>query len=225
MSRPAPQVPFERRRPIPPFGSADEIKRAVEYPHFLRGLVTVGGVMFALVFAWAMYALANRDRDLNTTITVVFAVALFTVAVIVPRVAFPLLMRRFYDRVMGGGILCDVYPAGFPDAKTAILIDARLSDAQAAYVHDATVSWLGRLASDPAAGSQAPGLFSDGPIRSADEFAGPGARGGFLVARDKNPNQGWRLLLPETSPRDPHRPYSNGLVVQVKTPSLESAGQ
>ena len=61
--------------------------------------------------------------------------------------------------------------------------------------------------------------------RVAEELAGPGAQGGFLVATDKNPYQGWRLILPETNPRDPHRPYSNGLVVQVDTPSLESAGK
>ena len=225
MSRPAPQVPFERRRPIPPLNSVDEVKHAVAYPYFLRGLLTVGTVMFALVFAWAMYALVNRDRDLNTTITIVFAVALFTVAVLVPRVGFPILARRFYARVMRGGVLCDVYPAGFPDAQTAILIDARLPDAQAAYVHDAIVSWLGRSASDPAARTQARDLFAGSRIRSADELAGPGARGGFLVATDKNPYQGWRLILPETNPRDPHRPYSNGLVVQVDTPSLESAGK
>jgi hypothetical protein len=205
--------------------SADEVKRAVAYPHFLRGLLIVGTVMFALVFAWAMYALVNRDRDLNTTITIVFAVTLFSVAVLVPRVVFPRLLSRFYDRVMRGGVLCDVYPAGFPHADAAILIDARLPDAQAAHVHHTIVSWLGWLASNPAALTQAGDLFADGPIRSADELAGPGARGGFLVAGDKNPAKGWRLILPETNPRDPHRPYSNGLVVQVDTPSLESAGK
>ncbi|MGV0805237.1 hypothetical protein [Mycolicibacterium setense] len=224
MSRPAPEVPFERRRPLPPLGSAEEIKRAVEYPYFLRYLLVVGGVLFALVFPWALYAYFVREHGPDTTVTVVFAVALGSV-VVGSRLMPSILMRRFYARVMRGGLLCDVYPAGFPDAETAILIDTRLPDAQAAYVHDAVVSWLGRLASNPAALTQPDDLFAAGPIRSADEFAGPGARGGFLVARDKNPYKGWRLILPETNPRDPHRPYANGLVVQVDTPSLESAGK
>ncbi|MGW4095653.1 hypothetical protein [Mycobacterium sp. NPDC004974] len=224
MSRPAPEVPFGRRRPIPPFSSVDEAKRAVEYPFFLRYLLVVGGFLFAVVFSWAVYSLVVRERGPSTTVTVVFVVAL--VAVVVGSKLMPsILARRFYDRVARGGLLCDVYPAGFPDGKVAILIDARLPDAQAAYVHDAIVSWLGRLASNPATLGQAGDLFADGPIRSADELAGPGARGGFLVAGDKNPYEGWRLILPEASPRDPHRPYSNGLVVQVKTPSVESAGK
>ncbi|MBP2452995.1 hypothetical protein [Mycolicibacterium lutetiense] len=223
MSRPAPEVPV-RRRPIPPFRSVDEIKRVVEYPYFLRYLLVVGAVLFAVVFPWALYAVVVRERGPDTIVTIVFVVALATV-VVGSRLMPPILIRRFYDRVMRGGVLCDVYPAGFPDAQAAILIDTRLSDAQAAYVHDAIATWLGRSAADPAVQAQAGGLFADGPIRSADELAGPGARGGFLVARDKNPDQGWRLILPETNPRDPLRPYSNGVVVQVNTPSLESAGQ
>ncbi|QZH64245.1 MULTISPECIES: hypothetical protein [Mycolicibacterium] len=224
MSRPAPQVPFERRRPVPPLNSVDEVKRAVEYPYVIRVFVTmmaVGAVYLLMVIAYAVVTRGHQNMVVFTVLAAVWFVFLFGGTKIMPA----MLMRRFYDRVMRGGVLCDVYPAGFPDTKTAILIDARLSDAQAAYVHDATVSWLGRLAADPAARAQAGDLFSDGRIRSADEFAGPGARGGFLVAEDKDPNQGWRLILPEPSPRDPHRPYANGLVVQVKTPSLESAGQ
>lgn len=224
MSRPTPQVPFERRRPIPPLNSLDEVKGAVAFPYFLRYLLVVGGVLLALVVPWALYAYFVREHGPDTAVTVVFAVALVTV-IVGSRLAPAILMRRFYARVMRGGILCDVYPAGFPDAETAILIDARLSDAQAVYVHDAIISWLGRMAVDPAAPSQASDLFAGGPIQAADELAGPGAAGGFLVARDKNPDEGWRLILPETSPRDPRRPYSNGVVVQVNTPTPVSAGK
>ncbi|KHO26177.1 hypothetical protein QQ44_10475 [Mycolicibacterium setense] len=205
-------------------GSSEEIKRAVEYPYAIRAIVTMmaaGSVYFLMM---ATYAFVTRGHQNMVVFTVLLAVwfAFFFGAT---KFGFPILMRRFYARVMRGGLLCDVYPAGFPDAETAILIDTRLPDAQAAYVHDAVVSWLGRLASNPAALTQPDDLFAAGPIRSADELAGPGARGGFLVARDKNPYKGWRLILPETNPRDPHRPYANGLVVQVDTPSLESAGK
>lgn len=202
----------------------DEVKRVVQYPYFLRYLLVVGAVLIALVFPWAVYALVVREDGPNTAVTVVFVAALVTV-IVGSRLMPSVLMRRFYDRVMRGGVLCDVYPAGFPDADTAILIDARLSDAQAAYVHDVIASWLLRPTSDPAATTRPGDLFADSRIRSADELAGPGANGGFLVARDNNPYKGWRLILPETNPRDPHRPYSNGLVVQVNTPSLESAGK
>ena len=224
MSRPAPEVPV-RRRPIPPFGSVDEVKRVVEYPFFLRYLLVVGAVLFAVVFPWALYAYFVRERGGPTTIATVVVVVALAIVVVGSKLMPPVLARRFYDRVMQGGVLCDVYPAGLPDAKAAILIDTRLSDAQAAYVHDVIASWLGRSALDPTVQAQADGLFADGPIRSADEFAGTGARGGFLVARDKDPGTGWRLILPVTNPRDPHRPYSKGVVVQVNTPSPESAGQ
>ncbi|MEX3646078.1 hypothetical protein [Mycolicibacterium porcinum] len=224
MSRPAPQVPFERRRPIPPLNSVDDVKRAVEYPHTIRVFVTIMVVGAVYLLGVAAYAVATRDHQ-NMVVFTVLVVIWFAFLFGSTKLAIPSLTRRFHARVMRGGILCDGYPAGFPDAGTAILIDARLPDAQAAYVHDVIVSWLARLASDPAARAQAPDLFSGGPIRSADELAGPDARGGFLVARDKAPHQGWRLILPETSPRDAQRPYSNGLVVQVKTPSPESAGQ
>ncbi|PEG57023.1 hypothetical protein CQY21_29615 [Mycolicibacterium boenickei] len=217
-------MPFERRRPIPPFGSADEIKRAVEYPYFLRATLIVMAVAAVFFLSMVAYAFANRDHQ-NMVLYTVFVAVFLAFQFGATKFALPLLARRFYDRVMRGGVLCDVYPAGLPDAKAAILIDARLPDAQAAYVHDVIVSWLGRVASDPAARAQAPDLFAGSRIRSADELAGPHARGGFLVAHDKDPHEGWRLILPETKPGDPNRPYSNGLVVQVKTPSLESAGQ
>ncbi len=200
----------------------DDVKRAVVYPYFLRYLLIVGGILFALVFPWAIYAVVVREDGPDTIVTVVFVIALATVAV-GSRIMPSILARRFYDRVMRGGVLCDVYPAGLPDTKAAILIDARLSDAQAAYVHDVMTTWLGRLASDPATREQAGELFADGPIRSADGLAGPAARGGFLVARDTDPHKGWRLVLAEENPRDPHRPYSKGLVVKVETPSMESA--
>ncbi|WP_142254011.1 hypothetical protein [Mycobacterium sp. NS-7484] len=215
---------FERRRPIPPLNSADDIKRAVEYPHLFRAFVTMMAIGAAYLLCVVDYAIATRDHQNMVVFTVLVAVwfaFLFGGTKLMPAI----LMRRFYDRVMRGGILCDVYPAGVPDAKTAILIDVRLPAAQAAYAHDVIVSWLGRLAADPAALDQAGDLFAGGRIRSADELAGPDARGGFLVAGDKNPNQGWRLILPETDPRDPHRPYSKGLVVRVDTPSVESAGK
>lgn len=187
----------------------------------MGAMMAVSAVFFLSATA---YAFATRDHQ-NMVLYTVFVAVYFAFYFSAGKFALPFLVRRFYARVMRGGVLCDVYPAGFPDAKTAILIDTRLSDAQAAYVHDAIVTWLGRLASDPAALGQAGDLFPDGPIRSADELAGPGARGGFLVARDKNSDKGWRLILPETNPRDPHRPYSNGVVVQVSTPSPVSAGK
>lgn len=215
---------MERRRPLPPFDSADNIKRVVDYPYFLRHLLVAGGALSALVIPWALYAVIVREQGPDTTVTVVFVVAL--AAVLVGSMIIPsMLMRRFYDRVTRGGVLCDVYPAGVPDATSAILIDARLSDAQAAYVHDVMTTWLGRLASDPTVQAQAGDLFADGPIRVAEELAGPAARGGFLVASDKNPGNGWRLILPEENPRDPQRPYTKGIVVKVDTPSPESAGQ
>ncbi|MCV7067465.1 hypothetical protein H7H51_20430 [Mycolicibacterium farcinogenes] len=172
-----------------------------------------------------MYALVNRNRGIDTTVSIAFGVIVFLIAVVLPRVGLPILMRRFYARVMRGGVLCDVYPAGSPDAQTAILIDVRLPDAQAAHVHHTIVSWLRWLASNPTASAQAGDLFAESPIRSADDLAGPDARGGFLVARDKKPSQGWRLILPEENPGNPHRPYSNGLVVRVDPPSPVSAGQ
>ncbi|WP_131827528.1 hypothetical protein [Mycobacterium syngnathidarum] len=224
MSRPAPQVPFERRRPIPALNSVDEVKRAVEYPYTIRVFVVMMAVGAVYLVCVAAYAIATRDHQNMAVFTVLVAVwfaLLFGATKLMPSV----LMRRFYARVLRGGILCDVYPARFPHSDTAILIDVRLSDAQAAYVHDAIASWLGRMSSEPAAHAQAGDLFADSQIRSADELAGLGASGGFLVARDNNPHKGWRLILPETNPRDPHRPYSNGLVVQVNTPSLESAGK
>ncbi|WP_210686438.1 hypothetical protein [Mycolicibacterium sp. GESEQ-9] len=224
MSRPAPQVPFERRRPLPPFNSVDDVKRVVEYPYFLRHLLVVGAVLCALGFPWALYAVVVREQGPDPIVTIVFVVALATVLV-GARLMPPILMRRFFDRVARGGVLCDVCPAGFPDDKTALLIDARLSDAQAVYVHDVMTTWLGKWASDPAVREQAGDLFADGPIRSADELAGPAARGGFFVARDTDPHKGWRLVLPEENPRDPHQPYSKGLVVKVDMPSVESAGK
>ncbi|MFV8165048.1 hypothetical protein ACNQVK_23670 [Mycobacterium sp. 134] len=224
MSRPAPQVPFERRRPIPPLNSADEVKHAVVYPNTIRAFVATMAVGAVYLLGVAAYAIVTRDHQ-NMVVYAVLVAVWFAFLFGATKLLLPSLMSRFYARVMHGGVLCDVYPAGFPDAETAILIDARLPDAQAAYVHDAIVSWLGRLASDPAARTQAGDLFGGSRIRSADELAGPGARGGFLVAADKNPYQGWRLILPEENPRDPHRPYANGLVVRVDTPSLESAGK
>lgn len=202
----------------------DEVKRAVVYPHAIRFMVATMAVAAVFVVSMAAYAIINRDHQNMVLYTVCVAVWLaFYFGS--NKFVFPRLLSRFYDRVMRGGVLCDVYPAGFPDARTGILIDARLPEAQAAHVHHTIVSWLGWLASNPTALTQAGDLFADGPIRSADELAGPGAGGGFLVAGDKNPAKRWRLILPETNPRDPHRPYSNGLVVQVDTPSLESAGK
>ncbi|WKG05846.1 hypothetical protein [Mycolicibacterium sp. HK-90] len=224
MSRPASQVPFERRRPIPPLGSADEVKRAVVFPYAIRMMVAMMAISAVFFIAMTAYAWATRGHQ-NMVVYTVFMGAYFAYFFAATKVAPPIITRRFYDRVMRGGLLCDVYPAGFPDAKAAILIDARLSDAQAARVQHTIVSWLGWLAENPSAAAQAGDLFADGPIRGADELAGPGAGGGFLVARDKNPYQGWRLILPAKNPRDPHRPYSNGLVVQVDTPSPVSAGQ
>ncbi|OLO99854.1 hypothetical protein BVU76_23515 [Mycolicibacterium porcinum] len=217
-------MPFERRRPIPPLNSVDEVKRAVEYPYAMRAMLIMMAVAAVFFIGIVAYAFANRDHQ-NMVLYTIFVAVYLAFQFGATKFAFPLLARRFYERVMRGGVLCDVYPAGFPDAETAILIDARLPDAHAAYVHDVIVSWLGRVASDPAARTQAPDLFAGSRIRSADELAGPDARGGFLVAGDKDPYQGWRLILPETNPSDQNRPYANGVVVQVKTPSLESAGQ
>ncbi|OMC34908.1 hypothetical protein A5740_08950 [Mycobacterium sp. GA-1841] len=222
MSRPAPQVPFERRRPIPPLNSADEVKRAVVYPDTIRAFVTmmaIGALYLLGVVAYALLTSGHQNMVVVTVLVAGWFVFLFGAT----KVVLPGLMRRFYDRVMRGGILCDVYPAGLPDAKAALLIDARLSDAQAAYVHDSIISWLGRWAADPVARTPAADLFANGQIRSADELAGPGAHGGFLVAHDTDPYRGWRLILPEANPRDPHRPYANGVVVKVVTPSLESS--
>lgn len=202
----------------------DEVKRAVAYPHAIRFMVATMAVAAVFFVSMTAYAVINRDHQ-NMVLYTVFVAAWLAFYFGSNKFVFPRLLSRFYARVMRGGVLCDVYPAGFRDAETAILIDARLPDAQAAHVHHTIVSWLGWLASNPAALTQAGDLFADGPIRSADELAGPGAAGGFLVAGDKNPAKGWRLILPETNPRDPHRPYSNGLVVQVDTPSLESAGK
>lgn len=209
---------------MPAFGSADEIKRVVEYPYTIRVMVGMMAIAAVIFFSATAYAFATRDHQ-NMVVVAGFVVVLFAYYLGATKFGLPLLMRRFYDRVMRGGVLCDVSPAGLPDGKAAILIDTRLSDAQAAYAHDVIATWLGRSASDPTVQAQAGDLFADGPIRSAEELAGPAARGGFLVARDKNPDQGWRLILPETNPRDPHRPYTNGVVVQVNTPSLVSAGQ
>ncbi|MDH6193459.1 hypothetical protein M2272_000080 [Mycobacterium frederiksbergense] len=224
MSRPAPQVPIERRRPIPPFSSLDEVKRVAQYPHTIRVMVTMMAIAAVYFLGVTVYAFATRDHQNMVVVTVLVAVYLASF-VGATKFALPSLMRRFYDRVMRGGVLCDVYPAGFPNAKTAILVDTRLSDAQAAFVHDATATWLGRLASDSAARAQLGDLFADGPIRSAEELVGPGGRGGFLVARDTDLNNGWRLVLPEANPRDPYRPYSKGVVVHINTPSPESTGK
>lgn len=204
--------------------SADEVKRAVVYPHTIRAFVTMMAVAAVYLLGVAAYAIATRDHQNMVVFTVLVAVW-FAFLFGATKLVLPSLIRRFHDRVSRGGLLCDVYPAGFPDARAAILIDAGLPDAQAAYVHDAIVSLLGRLAADPSARAQAGDLFAGSRIRSADELAGPGAAGGFLVAGDKDPYQGWRLILPEPNPRDPHRPYSNGVVVQVATPSPESAGK
>lgn len=207
---------------MPPLNSVDEVKRAVPYPHMVRAFVTtmaIGAVYLVGVAAYAIVTRGHQNMVVFTALVAVWFAFLFGGTRLIPSI----LMRRFYDRVMRGGVLCDVFPAGFPDATTAILIDARLSDAQAAYAYDVMTSWLGRLASDPATHTEPGDLFSDGPIRGAEELAGPDGRGAFLVTGEKNPHQGWRLILPETNPRDPHRPYSNGLVVQVETPSFESA--
>lgn len=209
---------------MPAFGSPDEVKRAVVYPHTIRAFVTTMAIGAVYLLGVAAYAIVTRDHQNMVVFTVLVAVW-FAFLFGSTKLVLPILLRRFYDRVMRGGVLCDVYPAGFPDTQAAILIDTRLSDAQAAYVHDVIASWLARSAVDPTVQAQAGGLFADGPIRSADEFAGTGARGGFLVARDKDPGKGWRLILPETNSRDPHRPYSNGVVVQVNTPSPESGDQ
>lgn len=192
------------------------------YPYTIRAFVTMMVIAAVYLLGVAAYAMATRDHQ-NMVVFTVLVVVWFAFLFGSTKLAIPILMRRFYARVMRGGVLCDVFPAGFPDATTAILIDAGLPAAQAAYAYDVMTSWLGRLASDPATHTLPGDLFSDGPIRGAEELAGPDGRGAFLVTGEKNPHQGWRLILPEANPRDPHRPYSNGLVVQVETPSLESA--
>ncbi len=215
---------MERRRPLPPFSTADDVKRVVEYPHTIRVMVGMMVIAAVIFFSVTAYAFATQGHQ-NMVVVAGFVVVFCAFYLGATKFGIPLLMRRFYDRAARGGVLCDVFPAGCPDADSAILIDTRLSDAQATYVHDVMTTWLGRLASDPTVQAQAGDLFADGPIRVAEELAGPAARGGFLVASDKNPGNGWRFILPEENPRDPQRPYTKGVVVKVNTPSPESAGQ
>jgi hypothetical protein len=217
MSSPASQLP--RRRPIPQFSSLAEFKRVAVVPNATRYVIGLLATIAVLGLALGVSAYINREHP-NLAITMVLGGATLVVALGFLKVAIPLLWRRLYDRVMqGGGMMCDVYPSGFPDEKTAILIDARMSDAQAAHVLHAIARWCSWMASNPSTGSHTAEVFADGPIRSAEELVGPDGRGGFLAAGVSDMSAGWRLVLPEAAPRDPRRPYLNGVVVRIKAPA------
>ena len=218
MSRPAPQLPV-RRRPIPQFSSLDEFRQVAVVPHAVRYVVSVMAAVAALGVAVGVSAYINRDHP-NMAITVLLGGAVLVATLGFLLVGVPMLWRRLYARVIrGGGVMCDVFPAGFPDQKTAILIDVRMSDAQAEHVLHAVARWCSSMASNPSAGGHAAGLFAGGPVRSAEELVGPDGRGGFLVAGESELFSGWRLILPEMAPRDPRRPYANGVVVRIREPN------
>lgn len=215
MSYPPPHLPV-RRRPIPQFSSLEEFKSVASIPNAVRILVTLMGVIGLLGVITMAVAYLTREHP-NRVVIAIPATIAFLIAFGFPRVGVRLLWRRLYARVMrGGGVMCDVYPAGFPDDKTAMLIDARLPDAQAVHVERAISRWLTWMASNPSASAPVGGLFADGPIRSADELVGPDGRGGFLVAGESDMGAGWRLVLPELQPRDPRRPYARGVVVRIR---------
>lgn len=219
MSSPAPQLP--RRRPIPQFSSLAEFKRVAVVPHATRYVIGVLATIAVLGLALGVSAYINREHP-NMAITIVLGGATLVLALGFLKVGIPLLWRRLYDRVMqGGGVMCDVYPSGFPDGKTAILIDARMSDAHAAHVLHSMARWCSWKASSPPADAHADDVFAESSIRSAEELVGPDGRGGFLAAGESDMSAGWRLVLPEVAPRDPRRPYANGIVVRIKAPNAD----
>ncbi len=188
-------------------------------PNATRYLIAVMASLAVLGVAVAVSAYLERDHPIKP-VTWALGGVTFVVSVGFLRVGVPLLWRRLFARVMrGGGVMCDVYPAGFPDAKTAMLIDARMSDAQAAQVRQAIARWCSWMASNPSGSAHVGGVFADGPIRSAEELVGPDGRGGFLVAGESGTFAGWRLVLPEAQPGDPRRPYVNGVVVEIRVPT------
>lgn len=186
-------------------------------PNATRYVIGLMAAIAVLGLALGVSAYINREHP-NMAITVALGGATLVLALGFLKIGIPMLWRRLYDRVLqGGGVMCDVFPTGFPDAKTAILIDARMSDAQAVHVLHSIARWCSWMASNP--GAHTGGVFTDGPIRSAEELIGPDGRGGFLAAGESDMSAGWRLVLPEVAPRDARRPYANGVVVRIKAPT------
>lgn len=210
------------QRPVPPDLTAfEDFERLAAPPETAKSSAITLSVIGTVFLVWAVLSFAFRPEpvasDGGVVAAIMFGVRWHWAGVLVAAVWFlasaprayrkerrdhPREVRELHEAVCDRGVVAEVFPAGFKVldsngwSKAVIGVDARLDPASAARIRRAFRDWFAYLRSDDAAARKVRNRHGEREVRSAAEFFGPEAEGGYLIRHDLAVKP-WMLLVPD----------------------------